>query len=139
MYPAFSPGGNWIAYRSIEAGASEIYVRPFPDKGGKWQISNSGGAFAVWSRNGRELFYRTIDHQIMVVSYTVKGDSFVPDKPRLWSAAKLASTGPYQNFDVSPDGKRVLALMPAEAEKANNHVTFLQNFGDELRRRTGLH
>lgn len=138
LYPAFSPDGKWIAYRSLEAGTSEIYVRPFPDKGGKWQISNSGGAFAVWARNGRELFYRTMDHQIMVVSYTAKGESFVPDKPRLWSAARLADTAAFQNFDISPDGKRVLAMMPAEAARANNHVTFLLNFVDELRRRTGV-
>ena len=138
LYPAFSPDGKWIAYRSVEAGNSEIYVRSFPDKGGKWQISNSGGAFAVWARNGRELFYRTMEQQIMVVSYTAKGDSFVPDKPRLWSATKLADTGAVQNFDISPDGKRMLALIPAEAARANNHVTFLLNFGDELRRRSGV-
>ena len=58
-YPAFSPDGRWIANRSFESGNSEILVRAFPDKGGKWQISNNGGVFAVWSRNGHELFYRT--------------------------------------------------------------------------------
>lgn len=31
----------------------------FPNGGGagKWQASNDGGGFAVWSKNGRELFY----------------------------------------------------------------------------------
>jgi hypothetical protein len=72
------------------------------------------GIFAVWSRNGRELFYRTPDQQIMVVSYTTEGDSFVPDKPRLWSEKRLADTGNLQNLDISPDGKRFLVLMPAE-------------------------
>jgi serine/threonine-protein kinase len=138
MFPAFSPDGRWIAYRSLESGTSEIYVRAFPDKGGKWQISNSGGMFAVWSRNGRELFYRTQNQQIMVASYTTKGDSFVPDKPRLWTEKRLADTGYYQNLDISPDGKRFITLMPAEAQgqqRANNQVTFLLNFFDEVRRR----
>jgi Tol biopolymer transport system component/predicted Ser/Thr protein kinase len=137
-YPAFSPDGRWIAYRSIESGAPEIFVRSFPDNGGKWQISNSGGIFAVWSRNGHELFYRNPDQQIMVVSYTTKGDSFVPDKPHLWSETRLADTSFFQNLDMSPDGKRFLVLMPVEApgqQRPNNQVIFLENFFDEVRRR----
>lgn len=107
-------------------------MRAFPDKGGTWQISRSGGSFAIWSRNGRELFYRTPDHQIMVVSYSTKGDSFVPDKPRLRSSARLADTGFFQNLDIAPDGKRFLVLMPFEGQRSNNQVTFLLNFFDEV-------
>jgi len=39
----------------------------------------------MWSRNGHELFFETLDNHIMVAAYTVKDDSFVADKPRLWS------------------------------------------------------
>jgi hypothetical protein len=60
-------------------------VRAFPDKGGKWQISNSGGIYPMWSRNGHELLFETPDRKIMAEAYTVKGDSFVAGKPRLWS------------------------------------------------------
>jgi eukaryotic-like serine/threonine-protein kinase len=111
----------------------------FPDKGGKWQISNGGGVYPVFSRNGRELFFRTEDNRIMVASYTVKGDSFAADKPRVWSEKPLANNGLNgNNYDVAPDGKRIAALMPAEApedQKAQNHVIFLMNFFDELRRK----
>ncbi len=41
--PSFSPDGRWLAYVSDESGTFQVYVRAFPDKGGKWQISNSGG------------------------------------------------------------------------------------------------
>ena len=41
--PAFSPDGRWIAYQSDESGQFEVYVRPFPGPGGKWQISTTGG------------------------------------------------------------------------------------------------
>ncbi len=95
--------------------------------------------FPVWSHNGRELFFGTEDNQIMVAAYTVKGDSFVADKPRVWSEKRLASVGPAANYDLAPDGKRVAALMPAETpegQKAQSHVIFLENFFDELRRRT---
>jgi hypothetical protein len=94
----------------------------------------------VWSRNGRELFFRTDDNRIMVADYTVKGDSFAAGKARLWSEKKLADFGlvGVQNYDLAPDGKRIAALMPAEsaeAQPAQNHVVFLMNFTDEMRRR----
>ena len=139
LYPAFAPDGRWIAYRSDESGTDEIYVRAFPDTGGKWIISNGGGILAVWSRNGRELFYRTADQRIMVVTYTVKGDVFLADRPRLWTEKRLAETSATQNLDIAPDGKRFVALMPVtslDAQRAATHVIFLQNFTDEIRRRT---
>ncbi len=74
----------------------------------------------------------------MVAAYSVKGDSFVADKPRLWSEKKLAIRGITPTYDVAPDGKRIAALMTAESQedkKAQNHVIFLENFFDELRRR----
>ena len=138
LHGSFSPDGRWMAYASNESGAYQVYVRAFPDKGGKWQISNSSALSPMWSRNGRELFFRTEDYQVMVASYTVKGDSFVADKPRLWSETKIANTGPNTNFDLAPDVKRIVALMPvesAEGQKAQSHVIFLENFFDELRRK----
>lgn len=144
--PTFSPDGRWLAYTSNESGTYQIYVRAFPDKEGKWQISSGGGSFPVWSHNGRELFFRSDDNRIMVAAYTVKGDSFVADKPRVWSEKPLAVAGfdiarGISNYDLAPDGKRVAALMPVEtpeAQKAQNHVIFLENFFDELRRKVPL-
>jgi Tol biopolymer transport system component len=139
-YPCLSPDGRWMAYSSNESGTYQIYVRAFPDKGGKWQISNEGGAYPMWSHNGRELFFENLDNRIMVASYAVKGDSFVADKPKKWSEKQLAGlVNSGRNIDLAPDGKRVVALMPvetAEGQKAQNHVIFLENFFDEVRRRT---
>ncbi len=141
-YPAFSPDGRWLAYTSNEKGTYEVYVKAFPDKGGKWQVSNGGGAYPMWSRTGHELFFETFDQKIMAATYTTKGDSFVPDKPRLWSEQKLIGLiNSVRNFDLVPDGKRIAALMPAatpEGHQAQNHVVFLMNFFDEIRRRVPL-
>ena len=80
----FSPDGRWLAYVSNETGRSEVYVRPFPGPGGKWQISTGGtGPNITWSRTPHELFYGTPDQHIMVASYTVEGESFRAEKPRL--------------------------------------------------------
>jgi hypothetical protein len=74
----------------------------------------------------------------MVAGYRVDGDTFNPDQPRRWSDVKLRSpwTGP--TFSVAPDGSRILAVLPAGGEEpqiSRNHVIFLENFFDELRRR----
>ncbi len=74
----------------------------------------------------------------MVANYTVKGDSFVADKPRVWFAKQLANIGLGRNFDLAADGKRFVVLMPAqspEPREAQNHVMLVVNFFDEVRRR----
>jgi len=136
----FSSDGRWLAYTSNESGKYEVYVRAFPDKGGKWQISNAGGAYPMWSRNGQELFFRADDNRIMAVSYAAKADSIVSGKPRVWSDKRLADFGTIgiSNYDVAPDGKRIAALMPVESpegEQTQSHVIFLENFSDELQRK----
>jgi hypothetical protein len=122
----------------FEREASEIYVRPFPNaSGGRWQVSSGGGLYALWSKNGHELFYETADNRIMGVDYTIDGGSFVPGKRRLWSDKHLFYTG-ISNLDLAPDDKRfaVFALPDTPpGEKGTVHVTMLFNFFDELRRR----
>jgi serine/threonine protein kinase/Tol biopolymer transport system component len=135
--PAFSPDGRWLAYMSNESGTSEVYVRPFPGPGGKWQISTGGGLYPKWSRNGKELFYRTVDSKIMEVTYTAAGDSFRADKPQIWSPGQFTDRGNAYNFDLQPDGKRfaVLKAPGTEPTAAVNKVSFIFNFFDELRRK----
>jgi Tol biopolymer transport system component len=136
-YPAFSPDGHWMAYQSDESGQVEIYVRPFPGPGGKWQISTRGGQYPMWSQKNQELFYESLDSHIMVADYTGNAGSFDPGKPRLWSDREILSNG-IKNLDLAPDGKRFAVFPLPEAKdqgKGSVHVTFLLNFFDELRRR----
>jgi eukaryotic-like serine/threonine-protein kinase len=129
-----------LAYYSDESGRNEVYVRPFPaeSSGRKWQISNGGGLNQIWSRDGKELYFVSLDHHIMVAGYRAEGDSFVPDKPRLWSPTPIRETGLVMNLDVAPDGKRAV-VFPAAAtgaeEKGSLRVNFLLNYFDEMRRR----
>ena len=145
-FPSFSPDGRWIAYESSESGTTEVYVRAFPPAasglGGRWQISTNGGTTPRWSPSGHDLLYQSGD-QILAASYTVKGDTFVADKPRVW-IAKLgaAPTGLVgSTWDLARDGKRVVVVTPvesADAPKQEHEVVFVQNFFDELRRRVPL-
>jgi serine/threonine protein kinase/Tol biopolymer transport system component len=136
VQPAFSPDGKWLAYRSNATGQNEIYVRPFPPpasgQGGQWVISTERGTDPHWSRAGHDLLYVGPDG-MMAASYTVKGETFQADKPRVWRA-----NVPVTDFDLSPDGKRLATVVPvqgAEAPKPEHEVVFLENFFDELRRR----
>jgi len=58
----------------------------------------------------------------MAVTYTVKGDSFVPEKPRVWSNKRLVdSAGRKRVYGLTPDGKRIAALMQAEEPETENN------------------
>jgi serine/threonine-protein kinase len=134
-FAAVSPDGRWLAYADAEGGRYDVYVRAFPDNGTKEQVSNAGGFMPIWSRTGRELFYRTEDERIMVADYTVREGAFKPEKPRVWF---VASTGLGTNLDLAPDGKRFVAVMPAErstSKESQSHVSLVVNFFDEVRRR----
>jgi serine/threonine-protein kinase len=139
--PAFSPDGRWLAYASEESGKREIYVQPFPGPGGKVPISTDGGGFPQWSPNGRELFFLSPDRRIMVVDYSIKGNSFSPGVPRLWSKQQILlkrGGGAIQPYALAADGKRFAVMLYSDGtseSKSPLRLTFLLNFGDELRRR----
>jgi hypothetical protein len=68
----------------------------------------------VLSRNGKELFYRTLDNKTMVATYTVSRDFFRCDKPQLWS--------PGQFNDRLGNGKRIGVHWPRVAKKFKTQV-----------------
>ena len=133
--PMFSPDGRWLAYQSNETGRFEVFVRPFPGPGGKWQISTADGSTPTWSRGRRELFYRGLDNRIMVTSYTVEDDSFRADKPRLWSERPLNGRPRQRWYDLHPDGDRIALSARADSPQGKqDKVVFVFNFFDELKR-----
>ncbi len=134
--PTFSPDGRWLAYRSNQSGRNEVYVQAVEAGANglarRWLISNGADGLPFWSPNSRQLAYLA-GGQVMAVNYSVSGETFAADKPRVWAAD---AGGTILGF--SADGKRMLletlAAAP-EAEKAEHDLVFLQNFFDELRRR----
>jgi eukaryotic-like serine/threonine-protein kinase len=71
----FSPDGRWLAYESNESGQFEIYVRPFPGSGGKWQASSAGGTQVRWRHDGKEIFYLAPDGRLMGVPISMAADA----------------------------------------------------------------
>jgi serine/threonine-protein kinase len=141
-YVAFSPDGQWLAYSSLESGSYQIYVRRYPAAAsdGQFQISDptGSGRFLFWSRTSSKLLYLGSGGQIMVAEYSTTGGSFSAGTPHRWTEAPVEFGSPYPNLDLAPDGKRFVVLATPSASSSDGEpvrVTFLVNFGDELRRR----
>ena len=133
-YPEFSPDGRWIAYVSGESGRKEVYVRPFPNPGGKWQISNEGGKEPLWSRNGKQLFYRR-ENQVWVVDAQT-GSAFSVRKPRLlFEQPGYVSGDPIRGWDISLDSQRFLMVKLDDRKPTPvTEMILVQNWLEELKR-----
>jgi serine/threonine-protein kinase len=133
-----SPDGRWLLYGSMESGNLEVYVRTFPDRGGRWQISSGGGTMPRWSRNGRQVFYFTAENRLMVADVDPTGDTFASLPPRQWmdSRAQLLLGAATVNYSPSADGKRMLIALPQSTErKPDARVRVVLNFLDEITQR----
>jgi eukaryotic-like serine/threonine-protein kinase len=119
-----SPDGKWIAFNSDESGGSQIYVKPFPAGQGKWQASTTGGIFARWRRDGKELFYMESNDGGRMMSVDVKatGSAIEFSQPHaLFDSGYYNMNHPtnWLAYDVSPDGQRFLITRP-EGTVANS-------------------
>ncbi|MET0280110.1 MAG: protein kinase [Steroidobacteraceae bacterium] len=137
LWAEVTPDGRWLAYDSDESGQFEVYVRPYPDayQGSRWQVSAAGGRQPVWSRNGRELFYRDFSGALMAVPVAA-GRSFAPGRPvRLFEAPGYLGAGAQgggRTYDVAPDGSRF--LMVRIGEQPTTPLVVVVNWFEELRR-----
>jgi eukaryotic-like serine/threonine-protein kinase len=132
----FSYDGKYLAYNSNESGHYEVYVIPFGQGNGKWQISTGGGSFPVWARNGKELFYSWTGN-IMGVDVTTQ-PVFKASAPRVIVPAKVTgnlSMG-FDNFEVSPDGQRFLVHQQSSEAGQTVQINFVLNWSQELQRLT---
>jgi serine/threonine-protein kinase len=101
---ALSSDDRWLAYVSNETGRDEVYVRPFPEGRGRWQVSTAGGTEPRWRRGGQELFYRNADTLIVVQVRTRPGFS-AGKRTSLFTGDYVSSTR-HATYDVHPDGQR---------------------------------
>jgi Tol biopolymer transport system component len=127
----FSPDGRWIAYQSNESGRFEIYVIPFPGPGGKWQVSTSGGAWARWPRDGKEIIYWAPDHKLMAVEVKSKGATL-----EVRAVRPLFEVHPQRWFffyDVTADGQRFLVNTMGD-QRGWSTITLVQNWTADLKR-----
>jgi serine/threonine-protein kinase len=145
----FAPNGRFLAYQSSEfsrnsssatSGASDIYVRPYPDvDNAKWPISSGGGSRPAWSRDGRELFYLDRVGRLIAVPVQTNGPTFSAGKPAVMiDTPYFAQATGGRSYDVSPDGQRFLMIKEPSTkdERATPaSMVVIDNWLEELKQR----
>jgi len=107
-FAVLSPDDRFLAYASEQSGRFEIYVQALGGERGTWQVSREGGLRPRWRADGRELFYLARPDAIMSVAVEPG------PVPRFGAPAELFRH-PTNDFDVTPDGQRIVALHPADS------------------------
>lgn len=127
--PRFSPDGRWVAYQSNESGQWQVYVRPYPGPGAKWQISTEGGGMAFWTRRGTEIVYSgTLESRNGVIAVTVEtSGGFRAGRPTF-----LFEKGESPLHAV-PDGERFFWVRVHNTPIIELHVVL--NWFEDVRRR----
>jgi Tol biopolymer transport system component len=129
--PHVSPDGRWIVYNSDESGRWEVYLAAFPSFTEKRQVSNGGGVQAIWRKDGKELFYLTLDGKLMAVD--VKGGAVIETgQPKLLFQTSIRVAPTIDQYCVTGDGKRFLFGEPVE--EGEKPMTVVLNWPAAIRR-----
>ncbi|MEX2047998.1 MAG: protein kinase [Gemmatimonadota bacterium] len=132
--PTLSPNGRWMAYSSNETGRQEVFVVPFPNTDdGKWPVSVGGGSEPAWSRDGRELFYRSGARQMVAVRVETEGRFSTGATSILFSDVDYHRNPTVPQYAVSVDGERFIMIRRADAGHESQTI-LVQGFSEELRR-----
>ena len=132
--PRFSPDAKWTAYHSNDSGRFEVYARPFSGvpaaSEGKIQISERGGYFAAWRRDGQELFFIGPDSKLYASATTGLGRAAATPKPRALFEVCPGNTPTDEavqgrEFDVTADGQKFLFVC---GNQAQDHYSVFVNW-----------
>ena len=133
--PSISPDGQWVAYVSDQSGDERVYLQPFPDGGRIVSVSAGHGTEPVWSKDGRELFYR--DGIRMMAVEVDPTDGSVGGAQVLFEGNYTLdplSLG-FPNYDVSADGERFLmATSDTGGSASSTEFLLVDNWFEELTR-----
>ncbi|HEV8611405.1 MAG TPA: protein kinase [Thermoanaerobaculia bacterium] len=122
--PSFSRDGHWFTYSSSEPGQHEVFVRRFPMTDEKWAISNGGGLQPLWSHDGKEIFYVTLDGRLMAAPVSA-GATFSLGTPQPLFQTSLRLNNPSRQYAASADGQRFLMVVPAQDVDSENFRVML--------------
>jgi serine/threonine-protein kinase len=126
----WSSCGQWVAYSSDESGRWEIYVEPYPGPGPKVPVSTEGGQQPIWSRDGKELFYRS-GNKMIAAAVETKPQFKITGYSELFEGRYLSMSS-LQNYDVAPDGRFLMIQETKESTPLGINVVL--NWFDELKR-----
>ena len=141
-HSVFSPDGHWIAYMaapvSTVAVNTEVFVQPFPLSGAKYQLSSGGGRTPRWSPDGKQLFYHEpATNRLFVVDVRTE-PAFSFGQPIALPIEGTIHPFAQRNYDVTPDGRQLLVVLPASPRAGDTGRSGLQinvvlNWVEELK------
>ena len=125
-----SPDGRWLLYQSDASGRPEIYVRRYPSLDRQWQVSDGGGIQARWSRNTREIYYRS-GRRIVAATLDTSGAEPAFGKPVALFADDydFGAGASIANYDVTADGRFIMIRRGVNGGK----LRVVINWTDELK------
>ena len=130
-FSKFSPDGRFVAFVSDDSGRNEVFILPFPGPGEKVTISPAGGTAPMWSRDGRQLFYRNGEQMLAV---DIRYDpTMTVGAPRLLFEAPPDRLTHFADYDVGPDEPGFVMVRPNEGPEQRRMYVVL-NWFEELRR-----
>jgi serine/threonine-protein kinase len=123
-----SPDGRFVAHVSDISGQPEVYVRPFPGPGGRWQVSLQGGFEPRWSPDGGTLYYRWGGTLFRVPIDSSRG--FQAQRPEEVRAG-VVETGPNPvTYSVAGDGR--LLLIQASSSAVDDRVHLIRGWSRDV-------
>ena len=134
---AMSPDGKWIVTESPAAGRMEVYIERFPELRDRQLVSvGTGGENAVWSPDGRELFYRVGSGAMMAVAVQTQPTLSLGPPRRLFDLpGHVGRIITSRGWDIAPDGRFLMIKTAAPATTATDRrVVLVQNWSEELTR-----
>jgi hypothetical protein len=133
----FSPDDRFVAYASDQSGRSEIYVRPFPDSSSNQvTVSRGGGVMPRWRRDGKELFYLSLDSEMMAVDVSTT-PAFQAGIPRVLFKVPISGGGTATRYDVRADRTEFLinAVLSDAAGAPPAAITVVLNWPEILKKK----
>jgi len=106
-----SPDERWVAYNSNESGRWEVYAAAFPTFTEKRQVSSAGGCQPMWRKDGKELFYLTLDGKLMAAEVK-SGTALQTGTPQMLFQSPARVSAINTEYCVTADGKRFLFRDP---------------------------
>ena len=124
-----STDGRWVAYLSNETGSTEVHVRSFPDGRVTHRVTTTGGDAPLWSRDGKELYYRDSDGWVVACRVRATSSAIETGPPeRLFKPSIANSWGSGYQQDIDANGRFFVYRVGDETGSFANTLTVMLNW-----------
>jgi Tol biopolymer transport system component len=114
--PLVSSDGHCAAYYSDQSGQIEVYVASFPEFRDERRVSANGAGAPLWRKDGKELFYITLDGKFMSVDVKC-GTRLVTGVPKFLFQLPFPVDVSTIVFCVAENGNKFIFAEPVESQE----------------------